>query len=56
MCISRPLGAELQRNGIYMLETGFEQIRDIHKQPHSCDFSALTLPSSLAIKERIGQL
>lgn len=56
MCISRPLGGELQKNGICMLETGFEQIHDIHKQHHSHDFSALTLPSGLAIKERIGQL
>lgn len=55
MCISRPLGAELQRNGICMLETGFEKIRDIHKQPHSCNFGALTLPSGLATKERIDQ-
>lgn len=39
-----------------MLETGFEQMYDINKQPHSPDFSALTLPGGLAIKERIGQL
>ena len=56
MCISGPLGAELQKNQICMLETGIEQVRDIHQQPHSHDFSALTLHSGLAIKGRIGQL
>lgn len=49
-------GRRTSEKGICMLETGFEQICDIHKQPHSRDFSALTLPSGLAIKERIGQL
>lgn len=56
MCISRPLGGGLQKKGICMLETDFEQICDINKPPNSHDFSALTLPGSLAIKERIGQL
>lgn len=45
-----------KKKEICMLETHFEQIRDINEQPHSHDFSALTLPSGLAIKERIGQL
>lgn len=39
-----------------MFETGIEQIHDVHHQPHSHDFSALTLHSGLAIKERVGQL
>lgn len=53
MCISRSLGGELKKKKkeICMLETGFEQMYDINKQPHSHDFSALILPSGLAIKE-----
>lgn len=39
-----------------MFETGIEQIHDVHHQPRSHDFTALTLHSGLAIKERVGQL
>lgn len=38
------------------LKLAFEQIHDVHQQPRSHDFSALTLHSGLAIKERVGQL
>lgn len=45
-----------KKNQICMLGTGIVRICDIHQQSHSHDFSALTLHSGLAIKERIGQL